>query len=67
MTLPTPTAPMRHLEIHHITPYSLGGTADPANLVRICSHHHDQITFHDATLVGTHPNWIWQPGSSDTG
>jgi hypothetical protein len=51
----------RHLEIHHIVPYALGGATDPANLVRLCSHHHDQITCHGAKLTGSFPDLSWEP------
>jgi hypothetical protein len=49
----------RHLEIHHLTPYSLGGQTSIDNLARVCSHHHDQITHQGAKLEGQHPQWTW--------
>jgi HNH endonuclease len=51
----------RHLEIHHLVAFALGGPTSLDNLVRICPHHHDQITYHAAALTGTHPNWTWTP------
>jgi hypothetical protein len=51
----------RHLEIHHLTPFSLGGKTTIDNLARLCGYHHDQITHHGAQLHGTHPDWHWTP------
>ncbi|MGO3327764.1 DUF222 domain-containing protein [Gordonia sp. (in: high G+C Gram-positive bacteria)] len=30
----------RHLHIHHVRPWSNGGTTDPDNLILLCSQHH---------------------------
>ncbi|WP_132994092.1 HNH endonuclease [Gordonia zhaorongruii] len=30
----------RHLHIHHVQPWSEGGTTDPDNLILLCSQHH---------------------------
>ena len=51
----------RHLEIHHLLPFALGGEATMENLVRVCAHHHDQITHQEAVLEGSHPEWRWVP------
>jgi hypothetical protein len=51
----------RHLEIHHLTAFSLGGPTNIDNLARVCSYHHDQITHRGARLDGQHPDWIWAP------
>jgi hypothetical protein len=51
----------RHLEIHHLVPFSLGGKATIDNLARLCGYHHDQITHHGADLRGSHPDWDWVP------
>ncbi|MFC7755492.1 HNH endonuclease signature motif containing protein [Tsukamurella soli] len=33
----------RHLNIHHVVPWSAGGTTDPDNLILLCSQHHRQL------------------------
>ncbi len=33
----------RHLHIHHVMPWSAGGTTDPDNLIMLCSQHHRQL------------------------
>ncbi len=41
--------PFEHCEIHHITPWELGGLTDLANLIPTCARHHHQI--HDLAWV----------------
>lgn len=51
----------RHLEIHHLDPIGEGGPTSLANTCRICSFHHDQITYRGAALTGGPPDWQYQP------
>ncbi len=51
----------RNLEIHHLDPFARGGRGSLANLARICTHHHDLITYRRARLTGTWPQWTWHP------
>ncbi len=53
-----------HLEIHHLRPFGLGGETSLDNLARVCSRHHDQITYQGAALTGHHPHWHWHPPGS---
>ncbi len=54
----------RHLEIHHLDPIGRGGPTSLANTCRICSFHHDQITYRGATLTGGPPDWQYTPSTS---
>ena len=38
-----PACGSRHVEIHHIVPWSEGGLTDTANLISLCRHHHKSI------------------------
>jgi hypothetical protein len=50
------------LEIDHwVTPFSQGGPASMANLVRICRHHHRLRHHHGFTLSGAPGHWTWLP------
>ena len=68
------------LEIDHIMPFSEGGPASLANLVRLCKRHHLQKTHDGYRLVrikseaGSESRWQWrrpqsrgEPGLTDTG
>lgn len=50
-----------HLEIHHLDPVANGGPTSLDNLARICSWHHDQITYNGATLAGPPGRWAYEP------
>lgn len=39
----------RGLHIHHVLPWSQGGTTDPDNLILLCAHHHRML--HDDDFV----------------
>jgi hypothetical protein len=49
------------LQIHHLEWVKVGGPTSLDNLARICTRHHDQITYQDAHLAGPHPHWTWYP------
>ena len=54
------------LEIDHWeTPFSEGGPASMANLVRICGHHHRLRHHHGFTLSGAPGRWRWDPPDTD--
>ncbi|QKT09196.1 HNH endonuclease [Gordonia sp. X0973] len=38
-----------HLHLHHVTPWSAGGTTDPDNLILLCGYHHRAL--HDGDFV----------------
>ncbi len=40
-----------YLEVHHVTPFSEGGTHHKNNLALLCSRHHDM--WHDGLLSAT--------------
>lgn len=50
----------RHLETHHLVPFSQGGPTTLENLSRICGYHHDQISYQRARLSGPFPFWHWE-------
>jgi hypothetical protein len=49
------------LEVHHRVPFSEGGPTQLSNLVRICTWHHDLLTYEGWTLVGKPGGWSWHP------
>ena len=51
----------RWLHAHHIIPVSRGGTNEPANLVTLCSFHHDLVHQLRFALDGQ-VNWIRETG-----
>jgi hypothetical protein len=52
------------LQVHHIIPWSQGGSTDPENLLSVCWYHH-QVAIHRHDLVPyrhpTHGRWRLQP------
>lgn len=48
------------LETHHIIPVERNGPTSLSNLVRICSWHHDLITYEGWKLEGQAGDWTWQ-------
>jgi hypothetical protein len=49
------------LEVHHRVPFSDGGPTQLSNLVRICTWHHDLLTYEGWTLEGKPGAWSWHP------
>jgi hypothetical protein len=54
----------RGLELHHLVWVKVGGVTSLDNLARVCSFHHDLITYKGAYLGGSFPNWRWYPPGS---
>lgn len=57
----------RHLEIHHLDPIAHAGPTSLDNTCRICSWHHDQITYRGADLARAGTAWVYTPGADDPG
>jgi hypothetical protein len=49
------------LQIHHLEWVKVGGPTCMDNLARLCTRHHDMITYQRAHLAGPYPNWVWYP------
>jgi hypothetical protein len=49
------------LEMHHRVPFHDGGPTQLSNLVRICTWHHDLLTYEGWTLQGRPGSWSWHP------
>ncbi|HET9690727.1 MAG TPA: HNH endonuclease signature motif containing protein, partial [Acidimicrobiales bacterium] len=50
-----------NLEFHHLEAVADGGDTFLDNLARICPWHHDEITYHGATLTGPPGHWHYEP------
>jgi hypothetical protein len=49
--------PSRHrLQIHHLIPWSQGGTTDPDNLITLCWYHHQTVVHQQGFTPYRHPH-----------
>ena len=51
-----------NLEVHHIETIADGGATSLEQVLRLCGHHHDCITYRGFRLVGSHATgWVLEP------
>jgi hypothetical protein len=57
LTCQADSCPSRHrLQIHHLIPWSQGGTTDPDNLITLCWYHHQIVVHQQGFTPQPHPD-----------
>jgi hypothetical protein len=57
LTCQADSCPSRHrLQIHHLIPWSQGGTTDPDNLITLCWYHHQIVVHQQGFTPYRHPH-----------
>jgi hypothetical protein len=50
----------RHLKVHHVVPWIMGGCTDLDNLILLCQWHHTVVHEGGVTITGAPDRWLFR-------